>query len=165
MHKYRTVILVLLALITSIFYTTDSIFAAPPGNAGDWELKFYDDFNGTSLNHSKWGTTYRTGKRTNNEDREIASYIDNAHIVSNGILKLVATYENRDTKYPYTSGMISSKVDYGANYLVNYSQKYGFLRRELKFRQAPVHGLPFGYCLLTVDGLRSWTLWKLEENL
>ncbi len=81
-------------LLVSIFLSfaaTSTTSAAPPGNASDWTLTFSDEFDGTSLNLSNWATTYAGGYRTNND--ELEWYVDDAHIVSDGTLKLVAQYE------------------------------------------------------------------------
>ena len=76
--------------------------------------------------------TYRTGNRTNNPDRELEWYIDNAHIVSDGTLKLIAKYETAQSGLPYTSGMISSKVDSNSPYLVNFYASYGYFESRMK---------------------------------
>lgn len=109
----------ILGFLTFLFFFNPQIaYAAPPGNPSDWMMTFNDEFDGNSLDHTKWGVTYRLGRRTNND--ELEWYIDNAHIVSNGTLKLIAKHETVEPGFPYTSGMISSKVDSGSPYIVNF---------------------------------------------
>ena len=114
-----------------------STCSIPPGNQNGWQLTFSDEFNGTTLDHKKWGVTYRTGNRTNNPDRELEWYIDNAHIVSDGTLKLIAKYETAQSGLPYTSGMISSKVDSNSPYLVNFYASYGYFESRMKVPSKP----------------------------
>jgi len=97
-------------------------WAAPPGNPSEWVMTFSDEFDGTSLDLSKWATTYAGGGRTNND--ELEWYVDNAQIVSNGTLKLVAKHESAHSGFPYTSGMISGHK--------SFSQMYGYFEIRMK---------------------------------
>jgi beta-glucanase (GH16 family) len=117
-------------LIFLFFISPQVAYADPPGNQSDWIMTFSDEFNGNTLDHTKWGTTYRLGARTNND--ELEWYVDNAHLVSDGTLKLIAKYETAQTGFPYTSGMISSKVDSGSPYIVNFSSTYGYFESRIK---------------------------------
>jgi beta-glucanase (GH16 family) len=117
---------------------TSTTSAAPPGNASDWTLKFSDELDGTSLNLSNWATTYADGSRTNND--ELEWYVDDAHIVSDGTLKLVAKYETAKHGYPYTSGMISGHD--------SFSQAYGYFEARMKIPSG--HGLWPAFWLLPV---------------
>jgi beta-glucanase (GH16 family) len=97
-------------------------YGAPPGNPSGWVLNFSDEFDGTSLDLTKWNKTYPNGGRTNND--ELEWYVDNAQTVSNGTLKLVAKHESAHSGYPYTSGMICSYN--------KFSQTYGYFEARMK---------------------------------
>lgn len=99
---------------------------APPGNPSDWVMTFNDEFDGTSLDLSKWDTKYIFGTRTLSGNSELEWYVDDAahHVVSDGTLKLIATKESSQSGYPYTSGMISSHK--------SFSQAYGYFEASMK---------------------------------
>lgn len=128
----------------------------PVGEPEEWVLAFQDNFEGTILNRDTWATNYGfdTGclvenpiegsepycDRSNNDEKEW--YIDDAHQVSGGTLKLIARVNDcsgdslPDRSYapytcenfPITSGMISTRR--------NFSQLYGYFEARMK--------LPFG---------------------
>jgi beta-glucanase (GH16 family) len=107
------------ATSNSVSVTT---YGAPPGTPSGWAMTFSDEFDGTSLDLTKWITTYPFGYRTNND--EVEWYVDNAQVVANGALKLVAKHETAHTGYPYSSGMICSYN--------KFSQSYGYFEARMK---------------------------------
>lgn len=132
-----------------------------PGNPDDWILTFNDEFNGTSLDRTKWITKYPfknhqddgtdDGDRSNNQESEW--YVDNAFSFNNGVMSINAKYEclaagrperyapYSCTRFPYTSGLIASAQ--------SFSQKYGYFETRMK--------IPSG------DGF--WpTFWLLPKN-
>ena len=127
-------------------------WAAPPGSPSDWVMTFNDEFDGTSLDLSKWDKTYQWGGRTNND--ELEWYLDNAQVVSNGTLKLVAKHETAHYGFPYTSGMISGHK--------SFSQMYGYFEIRMKILRVKGSGQPFGCCRFPILGrqrLTSWRIW------
>ena len=112
--------------------------SGPPGNPSDWQLTFSDEFNGTSLDRSKWQTKYAYdsghGDRSNND--ELEWYVDDAQIVGGGVLTITTRQQcladNRPenyapykcASYPYTSWMISSQY--------SFAQKYGYFEARMK---------------------------------
>ena len=110
----------------------------PPGNSTDWVLTFNDEFNGASLDLTKWSTKYAFdtghGDRSNNDEQEW--YVDDAHTVGSGVLTITTKREclanNRlenyppynCVTYPYTSGIISSQD--------SFAQKYGYFEVRMK---------------------------------
>ncbi|MCF0215626.1 MAG: hypothetical protein HUK21_04045, partial [Fibrobacteraceae bacterium] len=44
---------------------TSLAFTAPPANFSGWEMVFEDEFEGTSLDKSKWNPTYNWGHTHN----------------------------------------------------------------------------------------------------
>ncbi|MCL4507219.1 MAG: glycoside hydrolase family 16 protein [Chloroflexi bacterium] len=112
--------------------------SGPPGNPANWLLTFSDEFNGTSLDRSKWQTKYAYdsghGDRSNNDEQEW--YVDDAQTVGSGILTITTkqgclainraeNYAPYDCAlYPYTSGLISSQY--------SFAQKYGYFEARMK---------------------------------
>nr|MDA3953739.1 family 16 glycosylhydrolase [Bacteroidales bacterium] len=76
-----------------------------------WKLVFHDEFNGTSLDQSKWRSSYCDGGcRTHGNEAQI--YLDENVVLSNGKLKLIAKKENvtwNGISKAYSSGMIMTK--------------------------------------------------------
>jgi beta-glucanase (GH16 family) len=101
----------------------------PYGVAGNWVLVFSDEFQGTSLDTSKWYTCFPwSGTVCDNTPNTNLWYIPENVSVSNGIARLTArkqTYNGR----PYTTGMISSINP--SNNSVNDFQ-YGFMEARIK---------------------------------
>lgn len=87
----------------------------PVGQAGNWTLIFHDEFDGPTLDTSKWTTCYfnfTVGNDCDHDQGELELYQPNNVSVANGILSLRAnkqtvTAANGQT-YHYTSGMIST---------------------------------------------------------
>lgn len=95
----------------------------PPGppRAG-MELIFADEFNGSSLDTTKWNTCYPWDNQgcTNAGNHELEWYIPADVLVENGLLRLRAR-ENPVTgsdgkHYPYTSGMVASYQKFATTY-------------------------------------------------
>ncbi len=96
-----------------------------PKDDPNWELVFSDEFDGTSLDHSKWNTTYYYGARTNSFNNEAQYYVDDAFEFNDGILRIVGekqdtpveafepidayllTEQGKDLSFDYTSGLLS----------------------------------------------------------
>jgi len=135
---------IILGLLTFIFFFSPQItYATPPGNLNDWMLTFNDEFDGVSLDYTKWGVTGRLGSRAVPSE-DLAWYVNDAITVSNGALKLTAkhatitsdnpswTSDYDPTLYPYTSGTIQSKVDANSPYIVNHYWGYGYYEARTK---------------------------------
>ena len=96
-----------------------------PSNNSEWELVFSDEFDGTSLDLSKWDTKYYYGSRTNSFNNEEQYYLDDAFEFDNGVMSIVGqkldtpieayeavdrqllTEQGKDLLFDYSSGMIS----------------------------------------------------------
>ena len=85
-------------------------------------LTFSDEFDGTSLDTSKWHTRYIWGGGTVNYlNDEVERFTDNGtHVVSNGTLQLIA--KKTSTGTGYESGMIRSAC----------YQQYGYFEARIK---------------------------------
>lgn len=116
---------VLLSIVQVLGYSQyDTLL--PGGNIcseGNWELMFSDEFNGRSLDRSKWVTWYPYANdgsdncsfcRTHGDEGQV--YMDVNVEPSGGTLKLHARREPAtwfDARREYTSGMIHSKQAFG----------------------------------------------------
>ncbi|UYZ62504.1 RICIN domain-containing protein [Hymenobacter weizhouensis] len=115
----------LAALLPLLFPALLAAQAGPPGTG--WRLTFSDEFNGTSLDRSKWTDEYPWGGRTHNYDGYCAP--ENV-LVQNGLLRLKAEDKPQGGKR-YTTGMVQ-------NYKA-FSQAYGYF--EGRFKVAPGQGM------------------------
>lgn len=108
----------------------DVSFLTSPGEG--WKLSFSDEFNGNTIDSSKWdiglpwGGTDGTGRQHNDK---YASYImDHNHVVENGRLKLLTRKEDVTAKngkvYHYTQGMLTTNK--------HFRQKYGYWEVRVK---------------------------------
>lgn len=112
--------------------------ALPQGQSGNWNMIFHDDFDGNSLDTSKWATCYanfRVGKDDCDHDQdELELYQPENVTVDNGILTLSARKQSVDADngqtYDYTSGMISSGPSRGHD--TRFSFKYGYIEMRAK---------------------------------
>lgn len=104
----------------------------PTGIAGNWTLKFSDDFNGSSLDTSKWQPNWLGGSNTQITNpvntNELACYDPAQVTVSGGTLKLNAVQKSCRTtqglSYNYSSGMVESYNSYRYTYGVAEARMY-----------------------------------------
>jgi beta-glucanase (GH16 family) len=102
----------------------------PVGVTGNWVMVFDDEFNGTSLDSTKWYTCYPwQGTICDNTNTKNMWYTPQNVTVGNGICRLTALKQTFNGR-PYTSGMISSTDPDGA--FVNGDFQYGFLEVRVK---------------------------------
>lgn len=101
----------------------DGTYDAPSNTHGDKTLVWNEEFNGTSLDSSKW--SYEIGQGNwgwgNNEQQYYTNRSDNLE-VSNGSLKIIAKKENYE-RAKYTSARIITRG--------KYSFKYGYIEARL----------------------------------
>jgi beta-glucanase (GH16 family) len=117
---------------------------AGPANKPGWKLTFDDEFDGTTLDLTKWTPQDPWGRERN---QELQAYVKDAFKVENGILTITAekrhaTYDGKDREY--TSGMM--------NTLGKFSQCYG--RFEIRCRLPSGRGLWPAFWMLPDP--RSW---------
>ncbi len=89
----------------------------------DTNLVFHDEFNGSSLDKTKWSTEYPSGN-----GGEQQYYGPNAFEVADGVLSINAVKE-ASHGYPYTSGIITTQN--------TFAQQYGYfvMRAKLPYGQ------------------------------
>jgi len=111
----------------------------PYGQTGFWSLLFTDEFDGTSLDTTKWVTCYPTSLsddgcgHTNNE---LQWYLPKNVSISNGSLNLTAQKEDYaapDGKtYNYTSGMVTTGKNKTDATPPKFAYKYGYAEIRAK---------------------------------
>lgn len=120
-----------LIIIASIFVLQTNIVVASPPN-GKWKLVFWDDFNGTTIDTSKWDV------ENYSPNHIISSRWAENIIVKDGICRLVTKRENRGGK-EWTSAHFWSK---------NYAPQYGYFEAKIKYAGAT--GLNNAFWLMPV---------------
>jgi beta-glucanase (GH16 family) len=100
-------------------------FVAGVESLPGWSLPtFQDDFDGPSLDGSKWITTLAWGGRNNGATGEVQWYVDDAFSFADSILKIEANDTEVEPGFPYTSGVIET---YG-----KFTQQYGYFECRMK---------------------------------
>lgn len=90
---------------------------AEPAVPGPWHVAFQDDFEGSSLDHSRWATCYDWNDNgcTNAGNHELEWYLPGQVTVGGGGLSLNAVRRNTvgsdGRTYPWTSGMVTTGRD------------------------------------------------------
>ena len=123
----------LLRVLLLVSIAVSLSFADPPSSMGGWELVFEDNFDGTSLDKSKWNPTYNWGHTHNHR----AYCVEENVIVSDGTLKLkgekkqhpdaegkTAKFNNKEIPVDYTSGAIDTRG--------HFEVKYGYIEGRFK---------------------------------
>lgn len=130
----------------------------PIGQTGNWNLIFADEFNGTSLDTTKWNTCYPNYKvgsdSCNHNNGELELYQPSQVLVNNGILTLRAEKKAVTTAgntFNYLSGMISSGPGEGGS-SPKFTFTYGYM--EMRFKVPKGQGLWPAFWTLPADG--SW---------
>jgi MYXO-CTERM domain-containing protein len=97
-------------------------YAAPWDKPG-WELTFQDEFDGTAVDLGRWKPRYKWGEAIINS--ELQAYVDDAFVVQDGILSIVAKHESGQyagQTLEYRSGVICSL----------HEQTYGYFEARVK---------------------------------
>lgn len=136
-------------------------------DSNPWVLKFEDNFNGDSLDFSKWDIPYQGVIRdyvhknekqwyANTGNTPVLHYSNNIE-VSNGTLKLIARKEN--------SPIMGSYINWSANPPITYSSTFEFTSAEINSKE------DFGYGKYEIrckvpDGRGFWSaFWLYGEGI
>lgn len=158
----------LLAYGLSLFVDYGGAAAETPtaSSGKQWQLVFGDEFDGSSLDSSKWITCYDRYYNsefdgcTNSGNNELQWYTDDQVGVANGYARLTAKPQstqgrnwitNALTTYPYVSGMISTGKNPGSS-TPKFSATYGYY--EARIRMPAGQGIWPAFWLITDDN--SW---------
>jgi beta-glucanase (GH16 family) len=112
--RLRLLLHVTVAWTFAFILPTHCLAQNPIGPGGSWKLLWHDEFNGKSVDTSKWDFAYRWGQ-TNNPDTEPQVYEpwDVSEGDGNLILEAQVQQQSYNGKsYQYTSGMVSAKPKY-----------------------------------------------------
>lgn len=127
-----------LLLVGIMILPANQAMAAPP-NPTQWVQSFGDEFNGTTVDKTKWLTTLRWDMRNNAGNAEAQYYMDNAFTFQNGKIHLIARKKPAGG-FPYQSGVLCT---YG-----KFSQQYGYY--EIRARMPKGKGMWPAFWLLPV---------------
>ena len=122
----------------------DPLTAPPPSLPGSWQLQFQDEFNGSSLDGTKWrlgGHWAGIAGSGGLSPRNVT--------VSGGYLKLRAEQRNMSysgVNYAYSASEVST--------FFNYRQQYGYFEARVKY--PPVKGLWPAFWLMPDRGSYGW---------
>ncbi|WP_042381175.1 glycoside hydrolase family 16 protein [Streptacidiphilus melanogenes] len=121
---------------------TDPAPATPPAAPGNWHLAFSDEFQGSSLDTSRWTTCYDWNQNgcTNEANHELEWYQPGQATVADGSLTLTAgrkTVKGTDGHtYPWTSGMVSTgRSNWYAT--PRFTLTYGYVEASIRFPAEP----------------------------
>ncbi len=112
---------------------------------GSWHMTFNDEFNGTTLDTSKWDTNY-VNNPCRNADVSSQVFKPTDVTLSNGLAHLTARKEPNTcggTQFAYTSGLIQNHK--------SFSQKYGYFEMRAKI-PGPSQGFGIGFWTLNSAG-------------
>lgn len=105
----------------TILLMPTAALADPPGDG--WQLKFSDDFNGSSLDNSKWSPCFYWGSSngcTNGGAGDLQWFQPDEVSVQDGILRIRAQKRSvvgeNNKVFQYTSGMIASHDKFAFQY-------------------------------------------------
>jgi beta-glucanase (GH16 family) len=109
----------------------------PVGQSGNWRMVFNDEFNGSSLDTSKWHTCFwwATNTCTIETNNELQLYNREDVLVQNGILRLRAQRRNmvgwNGRTFNYTSGMVMTGGRRG-EIAPGFTYTYGYAEARFK---------------------------------
>jgi beta-glucanase (GH16 family) len=111
----------------------------PAGQTGNWNMLFHDEFDGNSLDTSKWTTCYfnfKVGDGCDHDQNELELYQPDNISVNNGVLTLQAEKKTVNATngqtYNYTSGMITTGPTSDSSDDTRFSFKYGYMEMRAK---------------------------------
>ena len=138
--------------LLSLVLFSQPLFAAPPGDQSQWTITFSDEFDGSSLDTTKWAT-YRSDGGRNIADAQ-SWCIDSNVSVSGGALRLKATNIQSHSGYPYSGSCVS-----GHN---AFNQMYGYFESSMKLPKGA--GMWPAFWLMPKSSNNSW-LWPPEIDI
>jgi beta-glucanase (GH16 family) len=156
-------------IVTAVFNSlsfayTQAFYASKDFNVSD--CSFYDKFEGTSVDMSKWGYQNGNGDKYiengwGNQERQ--SYKTQNAVIENGILKLIAKAETFNGKN-YTSGRLVSANSKGLPAVgepeegtgVKFAQTYGRMEAKIRMSGAFQGAWPAFWMMPVADTYGGW---------
>jgi beta-glucanase (GH16 family) len=121
------------ALLTLLFCLAGIVQAAPP--PGNWTLTWNDDFNGTSLDATKWSTGMRTPDIINDE---LQAYHPDQVTVANGVCTIkVEKKTTVNTAYGGHTGPTKAYASGALTTWNKWTQAYGYFEARVKMSSGP----------------------------
>ena len=136
---------------------TESCDTLPRAGGGTWECSFNDEFDGTSLDRTKWTPELTADGRHDGGHECFVDDPDNIS-VSDGSLRLTVRKEAAPIECAsagssdYTSGMVSTVPGPG----VGFAQTYGRYEIRARVTGAKVKGLQEAFWMYPVTPIASW---------
>jgi beta-glucanase (GH16 family) len=134
--------------------TTTSVGYTPFGASGNWKLTFSDEFNGTSVDVSKWAfKSYAEADngQGNKGNQQLEWNQASNCSVANGLLTITAKPDSiispSGIKYDWSSCLITSTP--------SYSFQYGFIEERVKFPKE--RGFWPGFWTWQAPGVNVWS--------
>ncbi len=127
----------------------------PVGLEGDWSLIFHDEFDGSSLDESKWSTCYWWDNEgcTNEGSGDLQWYMPDDILVEDGLLRLRARERSieasNEQTYDYTSGMVTTGPPNYKTDPAKFVFRYGYV--ETRARIPAGQGLLSAFWMLPDD--------------
>jgi beta-glucanase (GH16 family) len=132
--------------------------AAPPPyqQAGEWEIMFRDEFNGTELDRNKWVTCYWWDEDgcTNLGNNELQWYqpenvlVEDGNLILRALEQPIIGYQGQE--FPYTSGMVTTaSLDHDHPEHASFTFQYGFA--EIRAKVPAGQGLWPAFWTLPID--------------
>jgi beta-glucanase (GH16 family) len=139
---------IILLLFLIVLLNTESIFAQQKSfSQGDWKLVWQDEFDGNSLDTSKWSVLIRETSKHG----ELQYYVPDEVYVGNGHLRIRSRVRNYGSK-EYTSGRLDTED--------KFAPVYG--RFEIRARLPGGQGLWPAHWLYPQE--RNWLMEKAMED-
>lgn len=144
LHLYAAIVALVIFLFIGLLYfrKSDQVTAqtspTPVGQSGNWELVFSDDFDGTSLDTTKWIACFPWGTTAGCQSTTTpkSTYQINNVIVENGMVRLrtqKGSFTGSDGKtYPYSSGMISTASYWPNDTPMKFTSQYGYFEARIR---------------------------------
>jgi len=136
-------------LVVSTFLSVCGVLASPPDNLTDWEMVFDDEFEGSSLDKTKWNPTYNWGHTHNHR----AYCVEENVSVSNGCLVL----KGEAKRHPQAPSTCSSG---GKTYSLDYTSGAIDTRGHFDVKQGYIEGR-----FKMPSQLGTWSaFWMLQDG-
>lgn len=134
-----TPVMILLQKNSDPYSQVQASTVTPVGQTGNWNMIFSDEFEGTTLDETKWIKCREWGQKgqpCESTTTPKMTYLPENVIVGNGIVRLQAqkgTFTgSKGQTYSYSSGMIATAKYYDDTNPIRFQHKYGYMESRIK---------------------------------